>query len=97
MSKYKFYSDCVHWPPAEVQSLMDMVEDGQPITRRTFLKHVDRDELKILEKGLSYESHPKRGLTMAADWAVNYQRSTLCGKRVYFFQQSAIEYVFTHP
>lgn len=89
-----FYSSCVHWPRNDVEALREMIDAARMITRRTFLRHVDRNELQELEMALSYEQHPKRGLTMAADWAVSYHRSTLHGKRVYYFRHSAIEYVF---
>jgi hypothetical protein len=70
-----------------------MIEAARGITRRTFLKHVDRAELRDMEKGLGYE---RGGLMMASDWAVSYHRSTLHGKRCYYFRHSAIEHVFTN-
>ena len=93
---YNFYSDCVSWPEAADKEggLMDMVDNDIDITRSTFLKHINREDLADLEQQLSYSAHPAQGLTMAADWAVSYHRSKLHGKRVYYFQHSAIEYVF---
>ena len=93
---YNFYSDCVSWPePAEKEGgLMDMIDNAIDITRKTFLQHINREDLQILEDALSYSKHPRQGLTMAADWAVSYHRSKLHGKRVYYFRHSAIEYVF---
>ena len=68
-----------------------MVDSGASITRRTFLQHVDRNNLKELEASLGY---PMGRLTMAGDWAVSYFKSKLHGKTVYYFTHSAIEYVF---
>lgn len=96
--KYRFYRSCVEWPQSTVHcpgGLRDMIDRRLEITRRTFLTHVDRDSLAAIEEVLCYASHPSRGLTMAADWHVEYFRSVLFGKRVYGFRHSAIEYVFT--
>jgi hypothetical protein len=68
-----------------------MIDREIDITRRTFLKHVDRDDLRDLETALGYGSW----LHMASDGTVSYYRSKLHGKTVYYFRQSAIEYVFT--
>ena len=93
---YHFYSDCVSWPERDVhEGLIPMIDDAIDITRRTFLKHVDREEMKEIEQALGYASHHKQNLTMAADWHVSYHRSKLHGKTVYFFTWSGIEHVFT--
>ena len=97
MSSYHYYSNCVGWPKKYVGcdgGLMDMCSDAIDIYRETFLKHVDRQELRELEEALGYAAHPSRGLTMAGDWSVSYHRSKFMGERVYFFCHSAIEYVF---
>ena len=92
--RMKIYSSCVNWPRNDVPALCAMIDSNRLVSRRTFLRHVDREDLRELENGLGYETHHKRGLTMAADCCVSYHRSTLHGKRVYYFRQSAIEYVF---
>lgn len=89
-----FIGDCVGWPSHDVSNLSAMVDSAIDITRRTFLKHVDRVEMRGMEASLGYAQHPKQGLTMAADWAVSYHRSKLHGRTVYYFRHSAIEYVF---
>ena len=89
-----FIGDCVGWPRHDVDALSAMIDRAITITRKTFLKYVDRRELREMEKNLSYETHPKKGLTMAADWAVSYHRSKLHGQTVYYFRHSAIEYIF---
>jgi hypothetical protein len=96
----RFFSDCVGWPRDDVDEpggLCDMIQAANDITRKTFLQHVDRADLAAVEAQLSYASHPRAGLTMAGDWAVSYHRSKLHGERVYYFRQSAIEYVFRAP
>lgn len=94
----RFYRCCVDWPENDVDEdggLCDMIQSGTDITRSTFLKHVNRDDLRDREDDLGYEQHAANGLTMAGDWHVSYHRGVLHGKRVYFFKHSAIEYVFT--
>ncbi len=72
-----------------------MVDNAIQVSRQTFLKHVSRSDLHEIEAALGYESNPQKGETMAGDYHVSYHRSKLHGKRVYYFQHSAIEYVFT--
>ena len=96
--KYIFYNTCVSWDRGDVDTeggLNNMIEGAIEISRRTFLQHVDRDDLTRVERDLSYSPHWKQGLTMAGDFHIMYYRSKLHGKRVYFFVYSAIEYVFT--
>jgi hypothetical protein len=73
-----------------------MIEGNITISRKTFLKKVDREELRILENALGYFDHPSKGLTMAGDYAVTYHRSKLHNQTVYYFRHSAIEYVFVN-
>lgn len=72
-----------------------MLDSSREITRRTFLKYVDRDSMREMELGLGYVAHHKQGLTMAADWAVSYHKGRYKGRRCIFFQWSAIEHIFT--
>jgi len=95
IQKKIFYSDCVNWPMNKVDQLNLIIDNAIDISRRTFLKHVDRDVLKSIETDLGYDSHYKQGLTMAADWAVSYHRSKFKDKFCYYFRYSAIEYIFT--
>ena len=87
----RFVTDCVS---SDGPSITPMVEKARDITRRTFLKHVDRENLREIERSLSYDAHPKQGLTMAGDWHVGYSKSTFQGRPCVFFTHSAIEYVF---
>jgi hypothetical protein len=90
-----FFSDCVHWPESQVDDLNAMISAGQEITRETFLKNVDPEEMRQLEEQLGYERDPRKGLTMKKDWAVSYYRSTVRGCPAVYFVWSAIEHVFT--
>lgn len=95
MQRLKFFSDCVHWPEDQVEDLNAMIREGKEITRTTFLKSVDPEEMKRLEQQLGYERDPRKGLTMAKDWHVGYYRSTVRGCPAVYFVWSAIEHVFT--
>jgi hypothetical protein len=100
MTTYRYYCNCVGWPQGDVfedGGLSDLIDQRIQLTRRTFLQHVDREDLRELERDLSYSDHPSQGLTMAGDYHVEYFRSRLHGRRVYGFRHSAIEYVFTAP
>ncbi len=85
-----YYGNCVNFPDS-TPDLCDMIESGVEITRRTFLKHVNRNNLKEIEKDLGYQ---KGILEMASDYYVSYYKGKLCGKEVVWFCQSSIEYVF---
>lgn len=90
-----YFCNCVSWNPADVHKpggLCDMIDYARTITRRAFLRNVDRASLRETEAALGY---PMGRLTMAGDWAVSYHRSKLHGQTVYYFRHSAIEYVFT--
>jgi len=90
---YRF--NCVRLTkPRDFFELRSMIKGAVDITRRTFVKHVDRADLQDRERSLGYEDHPSRGLTMAGDWHVRYCRGTWYGKRAYYFVHNAIEYVF---
>lgn len=98
--KMKYLRSCVTWPKRDVHcdgGLCDMIDQAREVTRETFLRNVDSDDLIVLEKGLGYERNAMKGLTMASDCYVEYYRSKLHGKRVYFLRWSAIEYVFVPP
>ena len=97
MNNYNFFSDCVGWDSSDVHNeggLCDLVDQGIDITRNTFLKHVDRQELLDIERAFGYDAHHSQGLTMARDFHVSYHRSKHHDETVYYFKHSAIEYVF---
>ncbi len=96
MPTLPFFSTCVDWP-LPVPLLTELVDDSREISRRTFLKYVDREEMRQIESDFGYERYPSRGLTMANDYAVTYYRSKLHNCPSVFFVWSAIEYVFIEP
>ena len=94
---YYFYENCVNWSASDVHregGLLDLIEQSRPVTRRTFLSHVDAGDMRIIEEQLGYAKHFSAGLTMSADYHVEYFRSKWHGRTVYGFVHSAIEYVF---
>lgn len=91
--KLEFFSSCVEWPfPAE--DLKKMVSEASDISRKTFLKYVNSDQIMEIEKELGYERDSRRGLTMAKDPNVSYHRSVLRGCPAVYFVWSATEFVF---
>lgn len=98
MNRLSYYCNCVGWPRDDVHAeggLCDMIYKAQDITRKTFLRHVDRESMAEVEGSLGYAPHdPGAILRMSKDYCVSYHRSKLHGKIVYFFKHSAIEYVF---
>lgn len=91
--KLPYFNNCVNWDEDDVDALTEMIDASLKITRRTFLQHVNWDDMRRLSRHLSYGPD----LPMSRDWAVQYFRSKLHGERVYFFTWSAIEYVFAAP
>ena len=97
--KYHYAGDCTHFRPKMVDEdggLWDMKAHAREITRKTFLKHVDPDEIREMAKDFGYSPNGAGGeLTMASDWHIVYYRSFLYGRLVYFFVHSAYEHIFT--
>jgi GNAT superfamily N-acetyltransferase len=98
----QFLTSCVGWsgrsPTGDAGGdIQKMVEGATDVTRKTFLKHVDRENLREVEQSLGYFDHPSQGLTMAGDYYVSYHRGYFLGKPVYYFVHSAIEYIFMDP
>jgi hypothetical protein len=96
MGEYIYWRSCTGFPVCgrEYEALVDMIDRNIQITRRTFLKHVSREDLDLSSDCLGYAKHPSQGLTMAGDWHISYHRSKYMGKTVYYFRHSAIEYIF---
>lgn len=94
---YVYHRQCTSFSHTEAHkpgNLIEMIDNNLEITRETFLRQVDRDDLSSIAKELGYEDHPSRGLTMKNDYHITYHRSKLYGKTVYYFRHSAIEYIF---
>ena len=97
MKRMNYFNNCVGWDSKDVfapMGLSEMIDNSIDISRKTFLRHVNNEEIKEMAENMGYAAHYKNGLTMANDYAVSYHRSKLHGKRVYYFRHSAIEYVF---
>ncbi len=85
-----FETSCVNHP--NVEELHHIVDNARKITRRTFLKHVNREELKQLESDLGYGKQ----FPITQDYHVSFCKSRKAGgKTVYFLCHSAIEYIFS--
>lgn len=82
-----FYNNCVNWED-DVLLLHFLQDDPVDLSRETFLKHVDRQDLALLEEQLGYD----RNLRMSGDPYVQYRREPKTG--IPYFVHSAIEYVF---
>jgi hypothetical protein len=90
---WQFETCCVN---SDGPSITAMVDNARDITRRTFLRHVDRDNLASVEASLKYDTGTERGgLRMSKDYHVSYHRSTYRGRPCVYFRHSAIEYIFT--
>ena len=83
--------DCTNLPHRDV---IATVAGARAISRRTFLRYVDREALHSLELMLGYELHPSRGMTMAADGYVTYARSQFRGRPCVYVEHSSITYIF---
>ena len=91
---FTYLHDCVSCPREDVDALIECIDNAIDITRRTFLRHVSKDRLDDHADSMGYETHPSRGLTMAADWHITYHRSRFKGKLCYFFKWSGIEHLY---
>ena len=90
--KMRFRTSCVN---STGQAIRDMVDRATDITRKTFLRHVDRAERLCIERDLGYSQFRDGGLQMANDFHVSYHKSIYLGRKCYYFCHSAIEYIFT--
>lgn len=88
MGAKQFLTTCVNAPSGE--AIRAMVESARPITRRTFLRHVDPASMRDIERDLGYDSY----LPMARDWHVSYHKGSYLGQPCVFFKWSAIEHIF---
>lgn len=90
MRRCRYRGNCVSTPHEDLPKLNRMIEQAEDVTRQTFLKHVDRDDLRDVERQLGYDRH----MAMVSDPYVSYCRSTWGPVPCYFFVWSAIEYYF---
>ena len=92
--EYSFFNSCVNWDRSDVDApggLRDMIDSGRHVTRATLRRNIGSSVLKAFEVEMGY---PCGRLTMAKDYAVSYSRGKMHGKRVYWINHYAIEYVF---
>lgn len=88
---FQFVTRCIE---AKFHDLAEMEHRARPITRRTFLKHVELGDLRQWERRIGYAAHPKQGLTMTADCHVTYYKSRFKGRRCVGFDWSRIDHIF---
>lgn len=87
----RFRYTCVDCRGEKVRELQYIIDNSIDVKRDTFLKYIDREDLRDIEQYLGYDSY----LPMSKDWHVRYFRSKLpSGTPVYGFIHSAIEFVF---
>lgn len=85
---FRFYATCIS--SGDGKAIQEMVDGGRSITRRTFLKWVDLDEMAEIETDLGYGPW----LKMAKDWYVSYNKGRYKGVPAVWFTWSAIEHIF---
>ena len=87
--RFVFLTNCVEWRSGE--DIQQMIDRAIQITRRTFLQHVQMDDIA---QQLGYSRHHKQGLTMSKDYHVSYHQGRFVGAPAYYFRWSAIEHIF---
>lgn len=89
---WAFITSCIEAESGE--AINAMKDAATEITRRTFLRYVDRDDHVTTERTLGYADHAARGLTMARDWHVSYHRGVFRGRPCVYFRWSGIEHIY---
>lgn len=92
MKRYYFHCTCVS--SGDGAAIHAMIDKARDISRKTFLRYVDRENMREVEAALGYAGHPKQGLTMAGDFHPSYHRSAFRGEPCIYFVWSAIEHIF---
>lgn len=99
MAGFVYLTSCVGWAGQTCSGkgagydIQQMVNASRPVTRSTFLGHVDREDLRDVEAALGYD----RWMPMSRDPFIGYYRSKFCGAPAYYFTHSAIEHIFIDP
>jgi hypothetical protein len=92
MAKYRYLTCCVLSTGPAINA---MTERAREVSYRTFMRHVDRDELATVSPFDYYDWRRRpRDLTLKRDWHVSYHRSVYEGRPCYYARHSAIEYIF---
>lgn len=89
MKNYMFSYSCVH--PESLDELNHIIDNQEEMTLDEFASNVNHTSFQSLLEDLGYDGH----FDVKDDWHVSYHQSqTENGERVYYFQNSGIEYVF---
>lgn len=88
----KKFSYCTNCTSAKARHLEPMVDNAKEITFKTFMKHVDLDEMRGIFQ--MYDWGRSGGLKMKDDFMVSYYKSKYRGKPCYYVEHSCIEYIF---
>lgn len=86
---FKFKISC---PDSTPELINNLIADATEITWKTFIKHVDIDDL--LEMFPQYMKSGRWGLTIGNDWSISCHKSIYNGQPCYYLQHSGIEYIF---
>ncbi len=90
MKKYKYLTNCVD--SDDGPGIADMVDQAREITWETFRHRVSVSEVKA-KFPLYWEINAKPA-HIKDDWSVRFYSSEYKGKRCYFIDHSAIEYIW---
>ena len=91
---YTYVFNCTLLTDAKhINELINMQEVGREITYKTFIKHVDIQEIRALFDWYEYYGWDN-GLHIKDDWGVSWMKSKWRGARCYYIIHSGIEYVF---
>lgn len=90
--KKTFLRDCTTFTTGTVCHLENMIDTANEITWRTFIKHVDIEEIRALFPTYDWKG---AGLHIKDDYAVSFYKSTFRNKPCCYLVHSSIEYIFT--
>ena len=85
---FRYLHSC---PSSTYEDITDMTDKATDITRRTFMKYVNREDREMVERDLGYD----RDFPITRDWHVSYSKSVYRGQPCVYLTHSAIEYIFT--
>lgn len=86
----RWKTDCTR--TKDIRALDDMIDNARQITYKTFMKHVDRND--IIKLFPQYDWTTGRGLTLKRDYHVSYYKSKFKNQPCVFINHSSIEYIF---
>jgi len=86
--KVDFQYTCIN--PENKEELEYIIDNAKEISYTTFLKNLSNSAKEFIKK-----INEKRGIPLYKDYTVSFYKSKLpSGKSVYYFVDSAIEYIF---